>query len=122
MKKTELVAAVATIATLNAEGFTVNAQTLQPITHGYAVAVEATQNSFGAEGLSKVVDYVNTHEEATAFGGWLDRETGLYYFDAVIIVYDFNESIDLARKNNQLAFFSLDTLKTYDQDGNEIKE
>ena len=78
----------------NPEGFTVDAKTLQPVTSGYAVAVKATQNSFNTEGLALVVDYAATDSEVTAFGGWLDSETGLFYYDAVIIVETLEECVD----------------------------
>lgn len=69
-KQLSVLLALATIATNNKDGFTVNAVTLQPITTGYAVAVAETQNSFGLEGLANVVKYVSEHSEINAFGGW----------------------------------------------------
>ena len=48
MKKNFVISSVAAIAALNPEGFTVNAANLQPVTSGYAVALNCTQNSFGA--------------------------------------------------------------------------
>lgn len=119
MKTKKLIAALTTIAALNPDGYTVDARTLQPIKYGYAVAVADTQNSFGPDGLAKVVRYVKTHIGVNAFGGWYNSKTGQYYYDATIIVTDFNEAIELARKNKQLAFFDLDTLTEYDQDGNK---
>lgn len=116
MKKT-IVKALATIAAANPAGFTVNAQTLQPVMSGYVVAVKGTQNSFGPSGLRRVVEYQRTHKEITAFGGWLDNESGLYYFDACIIVHTIGEAITLARENEQIAFFCLDNFIEYNQDG-----
>ena len=49
MKKS-ILTSLATIAAANPAGFTVNAQTLQPVTSGYVVAVKGTQNSFGSCG------------------------------------------------------------------------
>lgn len=106
MKTTQLFAALTTIATANADGYTVNAKTLQPITTGYAVAVSETQNSFGPEGLAKVIKYVQDHPEVDAFGGWYNSEEGQYYYDATIIVPSKSEAIELARANKQLAFFA----------------
>lgn len=119
MKTTQLFAALTTIATVNADGYTVNAQTLQPITTGYAVAVAATQNSFGPEGLARVIKYVQDHPEVDAFGGWYNSEDEHYYYDATIIVPTKSEAIELARINKQLAFYCLDNGKAYDQNGNE---
>ncbi len=111
MKKQTLINALAAVAALNPEGYTVDARTLQPVTTGFAVAVAATQNSFDAEGLAAVVDYVSTHNEINAFGGWYDCESGKYYFDATIIVSDKDKAIELGRLNNQLAIFDLANLE-----------
>lgn len=119
MKTTQLCAALTTIAATNMDGYTVNAQTLRPITTGYAVAVAATQNSFGPEGLAKVIKYVQDHPEIDAFGGWYNSDDEHFYFDATIIVATKSEAIELARINKQLAFYCLDNGKAYDQDGNE---
>lgn len=111
MKKQTIIAALTSIAELNPEGFTIDAQTLQPVTRGFAVAVADTQNSFGPEGLAKVVEYVSQHKRVNAFGGWYDSESGLYYYDATIIVDDLQKAIDFARANKQLAIFDLARLE-----------
>lgn len=111
MKKQALINALTAVAALNPEGYTVDARTLQPVTTGYAVAVAATQNSFNAEGLAAVVDYVSTHGDINAFGGWRDSQTGNYYYDATIIVSDKAKAIELGRLNNQLAIFDLANLE-----------
>ena len=104
-KQTSLMIALATIAADNKEGFTVNAATLQPVKTGYAVAVAATQNSFGIEGLGNVVKYVSTHPEVNAFGGWYNRDNNMYYFDATVIVDDLAAAKELGRVNKQIAIF-----------------
>lgn len=119
--KTSILKTLATIAAANPAGYTVNAQTLQPVTSGYVVGVKGTQNSFGPSGLRRVIEYQRTHKEVTAFGGWLEKETGLYYYDACIIVFTIGEAITLAKANKQKAFFCLDNGKGYKQDGTEIK-
>lgn len=108
---TNIIAALTAIAAANPEGYTVDAHTLQPIAHGYAVAVAATQNSFGTEGLERVAAYIAEHQEVNAFGGWFDNETGRYYFDATVIFTDFESAAEFARANNQLAFFDLERCK-----------
>lgn len=115
--KTTILEALATIAAVNPAGFTVNAQTLHPVTSGYVVAVNGTQNSFGTFGLRRVVEYLRTHKEITAFGGWLDNDSGFYYYDACIIVRTIGEAMTLAKENEQLAFFCLDNFTEYNQDG-----
>ena len=109
MNKKNIFAALVAIATANAEGFTVDAKNLQPIKKGFAVALAETQNSFGPEGLARVIDFVNENG-ANAFGGWLDSETGLYYWDAVQVVEDLEDARALAKRNGQKAFFDLANL------------
>lgn len=119
MKKNLIISALAAIAAQNPEGYTVNAATLQPMTSGYAVALAVTQDSFGAEGLAKVVDVIakmqNQGEasrfDGLAFGGWYDSKSGRYYYDATVIVKDRAEALELARVNGQLAIFDLDNLE-----------
>ena len=108
-KHLSILLALATIAMNNKEGFTVNAVTLQPVTTGYAVAVAATQNSFGLEGLANVVKYVDEHPEVTAFGGWYNSENKMYYFDATVIIDDLKTAIELGRANKQIAIYDLAT-------------
>ena len=110
-KQTALLIALANIALVNKEGYTVNAATLQPVTSGYAVAVADTQNSFGHEGLERVIKYVEDHPEVNAFGGWYNSENGMYYFDATIIVDDLKQAIELGRANKQIAIFDLTNCK-----------
>lgn len=121
MKTNKTITALTAIAALNPDGYTVNANTLQPLTHGYAVALAATQDSFGPEGLERVVKYVQDHPHVDAFGGWYNSDNGQYYYDATVIVDTMSEAIALAKANKQLAFFCLDNCKEYDQNGNEKK-
>ena len=109
-KQTTVLLALAAIALKNPEGYTVNAATLQPVTTGYAVAVEDTQNSFGIEGLANVVKYVSEHPEVNAFGGWYNRDNNMYYFDATVIVNDLEAAKELGRTNKQIAIFDLANL------------
>ena len=113
MKASTKIAAIAAIAAVNPEGFTVNAKTLQPVTSGYAVAIKATQNSFNTEGLAAVVEYAANHAEITAVGGWLDSETGAYYYDAVVIVKTEYEARAIAEREDQKAFYCLHEKKEY---------
>lgn len=106
-KQLSILLALATIATNSKDGFTVNAATLQPVTTGYAVAVAATQNSFGLEGLANVVKYVDEHPEINAFGGWYNSENEMYYFDATVIIEDLQTAIEIGRANKQIAIFDL---------------
>lgn len=118
MKKNLVISSVAAVAALNPEGFTVNAATLQPVTTGYAVALKRTQNSFGAEGLTKVANVIeelqvsgNKNGRILAFGGWYDSKSGLYYYDATVIFQDREEAIEAGRANEQIAIFDLSNLE-----------
>lgn len=111
MNKKTLAVMLAAVAAANPAGYTVDARTLEPLTSGYAVAVAATQNSFGSEGLQRVIEYAGTHKEIAAFGGWLDAKSGRYYYDAVVICQDFADAMELARVNKQIAFFDLNNKK-----------
>lgn len=111
MNKTALFFALMEVATANAEGFTVDAQTLKPITKGFAVALADTQNSFNGSGLIKVINYVENHPEVNAFGGWYDKESNKFYFDATVICEDRATAEELGRRNNQIAIFDLGNLE-----------
>lgn len=75
MKKELLFSMLSAVAANNKEGYTVDVATLKPITKGYAVAVAATQNSFGPEGLARVIKYARTHKEVNAFDGIMKKTT-----------------------------------------------
>nr|DAN13048.1 MAG TPA: hypothetical protein [Caudoviricetes sp.] len=111
MNTNTIFAALSLIAANNKEGYTVDAATLQPITKGYAVAVAATQNSFGPDGLARVIEYAKTHHEVNAFGGWYNEENGLYYYDAVIIADSLADALELGKSNAQIAIFDLQNMK-----------
>lgn len=111
MSKNIFAVTLAAVAAANLAGYTVDARTLEPLTSGYAVAVAATQNSFGPEGLQRVIEYASTHADVAAFGGWLDEKSGLYYYDVVIICEGLTDAMELSRVNKQIAFFDLNNKK-----------
>lgn len=108
MNKKNIITALMTIAAANADGFTVSAKTLQPITRGFAVAFAETQNSFEAAGLERVISFAAENAEVNAFGGWLNLENNKFYFDAVAVVEDLQTAYLLAYRNKQIAFFDLE--------------
>ena len=110
VKRAELFTRLKEIAKANPDGYTVDATTLQPITTGYAVSVAATQSCFNDEGLYKVIDYVLSHSEIKAYGGWLDSLNGDYYYDATMVIDDRDEAITYGRNNGQKAIFDLNTM------------
>ncbi len=111
LSEANLTKALTKIAAANPDGFTVDATTLEPLTKGYAVSLEATQNSFGSEGLARVVTYVTTHTWVNAYGGWLNTDNGQYYYDATVICTSLEEAKELARENNQIAIFDLENME-----------
>jgi len=98
-------------AVQNPDGFTIDKNTLKPITKGFSVAVSETQNSFNTEGAAAVVNFANANENIKAFGGWYDKESGLFYYDAVIICNTLEEAVKLGKLNKQLAIFDLNKLQ-----------
>ena len=112
MKNSALFHALMEIATANPDGFTVNAQTLQPITKGYAVALADTQDSHDTAGLLSVIEYAQNHADTVnAIGGWLDTESNKFYFDATVICDDLETALILGRRNNQIAIFDLENME-----------
>ena len=103
-----LLIAIAFLAASHPKGFTYNIQGGCVQTSGYAVAVAATQNSFGEDGLMKVVEYAVKHN-IECVGGWFDKKSGRFYFDATVIVKEKKEAIALGRANKQIAIFILNT-------------
>ena len=98
---------IAIFAAANLAGFTLNIATMQPINKGYAVAVEQTQDSFNKDGLKKCLKYAcknNTH-----IGGWYDKQSGRYYYDAVQVFEDLQQALNAGQINNQIAIFDLNT-------------
>jgi len=96
---------------LSPDGFTIDKNTLEPITSGYCVAVADTQNSFGSDGALNVVNYASDNDNIKAFGGWFNQQNGLFYYDAVIVVNDLQTALRLGRENKQIAIFDLNRMK-----------
>ena len=106
-----LFSTVAAIAAANPAGFTYNVQTGSFPSSGYVVACKETQNSFNAEGLQAVLQFISETPAVSCVGGWLDTESGLYYFDASYIVEDLETAKSLGIANGQIAIFNLNTLE-----------
>lgn len=105
-----LLATVTAVAAANPAGFTYNIITGEIPASGYCVALAETQNSHGPEGLARVLSLIQSGTtRATCVGGWLDTETGRYYYDATVVVHDRAAAEALGRANKQLAIFCLDT-------------
>lgn len=104
-----LIEAITKIAKENPDGFTVELTTLKKVTKGISVAYLATQDSFGTEGLKKVLKHAENHGKVV--GGWLNEENGKYYFDSVKIFEDQNQAVKFGKENEQIAIFDITNLR-----------
>lgn len=85
----------------NPAGFTLNLTTFETPQSGYSVAYQETQDSFGIDGLKKVIQHAKAHDNW--IGGW--SHNGKYYYDSVRIVQSRTEAIRLAKKYHQIAIW-----------------
>lgn len=85
------------------EGFTVNLEGDLINKIGWYVAYKETQGTHDFENIQKVIDHAKTHDGY--IGGWLDRKTGLYYFDSVRIIKDVEEAEKFAKENEQIGIY-----------------
>ena len=99
-----LIRRIKEIAAENELGFTITLPDCAYVTSGYVVAMMETQNSFGDEGLRRVIEMAS--DTTGIMGGWNDD--GLFYWDAVYIVHDRELAIVLGKANEQIAIFDLD--------------
>jgi fructokinase len=101
--------AIKRIAEENPLGFTVDLTTLKKVTGGISVAYLETQDSFGDEGLKRVLEHALMHEKKV--GGWLDDESGSFYFDSIRIFTNLDEAKKFGRENKQIAIFDITNLR-----------
>jgi fructokinase len=101
--------AIKRIAEENPLGFTVDLTTLKKVTGGISAAYLETQDSFGDEGLKRVLKHALDNEKTV--GGWLNDEDGSFYYDAIRIFTDPEEAKHFGRENNQIAIFDLSNLR-----------
>ena len=99
------------------DGFTIDVRTMTEPTEGIAVSYAATQNSHSRESLTFVVNHALEHDGYV--GGWLDTESGLYYFDSTKIFTEdqLEEALQFARENGQSAVYVLSTGEEIRVDG-----
>lgn len=96
---------------INPDGFTLDIEAMRPVKFGISVAYKETQDSFGKENLTTVINHALEHGKTV--GGWLDSESNRYYFDSVMIFKnaEIDKAIEFAKENNQLAIFDLTNLR-----------
>ncbi len=91
------------------DGFTVDVRTMTEPTEGIAVSYAATQGSHSRENLTFVVEHALSHDGYV--GGWLDSESGLYYFDSTKLFPEdqMDEAMEFARENGQSVIYVIST-------------
>lgn len=106
LNKTEIADYVWTFAQQQPDGFTLNILTLKPVTKGFVVSYFETQNSFGRESLTRVIEHSLNHEAVV--GGW-PKNDSLYYFDSNKIFPDeeLASAIAFGIENKQDAIYDL---------------
>ena len=100
-----------TFSQTHPDGFTLNISTWEMPTEGIAVAYSDTQNRHDRADLEYVVSHARSH--GGYIGGWLDTETGYYYFDSVRIFPEdsLSQAIQFGRENAQIAIYILSSGK-----------
>jgi len=101
--------AIKKMAEENPLGFTVDLTNLKRLTGGISVAYLETQDSFGDDGLKRVLKHALDNEKTA--GGWFNCENSQFYYDSVRIFTNLEEAKRFARKNKQLAIFDLSNLR-----------
>lgn len=97
------------IAQKNPEGFTVELKTFKKVTNGISVAYLETQNSFDDDGLEKVINHAEKHDNTV--GGWLNDENNKFYYDSIKIFNDRQKAIEFGKENQQIAIFDITNLE-----------
>ena len=100
-----------TFSQTHPDGFTLNISTWEMPTEGIAVAYSATQDRHDRADLEFVVGHARTH--GGYVGGWLDTETGRYYFDSVRLFSEDSiaQASQFGRENAQIAIYILSSGK-----------
>ena len=94
------------------EGFTLDISTWEMPAEGIAVAYSATQDRHDRADLAFVVDHAMSHDGFV--GGWLDEESGKYYFDSVRIFPEdsLDQATKFGRENEQISIYILSSGQT----------
>lgn len=89
------------------EGFTMDVRTLEEPKEGIAVAYAETKGIRGGRDIYKVTAHAYSHDGYV--GGWLDEETGKYYYESVKVFpeEDLEEAMKFAKENGQKTVFIL---------------
>lgn len=95
------------VANDNPDGFTISNDMSEMPQTGYAVALAATQGSFGLSGFLRALAFAI--DKGLYFGGWLNKEDGQYYWDAVRVFAPakYEAAMKFAALNKQIAIYDL---------------
>ncbi len=96
------------------DGFTIHIPDFTEPTYGIAVSYAATQNSHSKESLPKVISHAQEHDGYV--GGWLDTDSGLYYFDSTKLFPEDQreQAITFGKENGQLSAYVISTGESID--------
>lgn len=89
------------------EGFTMDVRTMEVPKEGIAVAYAETRGLRSSSDIYKVTAHAYSHDGYV--GGWLDKETGKYYYESVRVFpeEDLEGALKFARENGQKSIFIL---------------
>lgn len=106
---TELADAVWEFGQSHPEGFTLNIRKMTEPEEGIAVSYAATQGSHSRKQLENVVWHSLRHDGYV--GGWLDKESGLYYFDSTRLYPEdeLEEALGFGAVNGQRYVYIIST-------------
>ncbi len=96
------------------DGFTIHIPDFTEPDSGIAVSYAATQNSHSKSSLKKVITHAKEHDGYV--GGWLDTESGLYYFDSTKVFPEDkrDEAIAFGKENGQRSAYVISTGESID--------
>lgn len=91
------------------DGFTISISDFTEPTEGIAVSYDATQGCHSRESLPKVIEHARQHDGYV--GGWLDTDSGLYYFDSSRLFTEDQRDAAIAfgKENRQIAIYVIST-------------
>lgn len=104
-------------------GFTYNPRTGEQPKKGWAVSVDKQREKVFDHNepvtVTAILDYWKNNREffgneGNNFGGWLDTNTGKFYLDVSKVVPDKETALRLARENDQIGIFNLETKEYVD--------
>ncbi|MDO4827316.1 MAG: hypothetical protein Q4B16_07180 [Bacteroidia bacterium] len=96
------------------DGFTIHIPDFSEPDYGIAVSYAATQDSHSKASLPMVISHAQEHDGYV--GGWLDADSGLYYFDSTRLFPEDerDEAIAFGKANGQISAYVISTGESID--------